>query len=292
MGQGKIAELARRGVVAVAGPEAETFLNGLVTNDLAAIPAQGAGYGGLLTPQGKILFDFIVYRDRDQFLFDLPAEAVADFVKRLRFYKLRALVDIEDVSATYKVVAAWGVDAPPAVDGLIATDPRLKELGFRLVVAARRPVAADGFAVVDEAAYDAHRIDLGVPEGGIDFAYGEIFPHDADMDQLVGVAFDKGCFIGQEVVSRMEHRGTARRRIVQILAASPIPPAGAEIVAGDKPVGTIASSTDHAGLALVRLDRVKDAIDAGVPLLARGMPVDIEIPDWAEFRLPETEARE
>jgi folate-binding Fe-S cluster repair protein YgfZ len=110
------------------------------------------------------------------------------------------------------------------------------------------------------------------------------------MDQLAGVAFDKGCYIGQEVVSRTEHRGTARRRIVQVLSASPMPPTGAEIVADGKPVGSIASSSDHAGLALVRLDRVKDAIDAGVPLLVRGVPVEIAIPDWARFQFPGTKA--
>jgi tRNA-modifying protein YgfZ len=291
MGHGHIAELSRRGVVAVSGPDASSFLDGIVTNDLAGIPVGGAGYGGLLTPQGKILFDFIVYHDRDQFLFDLPSVAVAGFVKRLGIYKLRAIVDIEDLSAKYSVAAAW-VDTPPAVDGLVVADPRLKALGFRLIVVASRPIAAEGHAQTNERAYDAHRIALGIPECGIDFAYGEAFPHDVDMDQLAGVAFDKGCYVGQEVISRMEHRGTARRRIVQVLSASPIPPSGAEIVADGRPVGAIASSSDNSGLALVRLDRVKDAIDAGTPLLVRGLPVEIAIPDWAHFRLPEAGAGE
>jgi folate-binding protein YgfZ len=292
MSQGHIAELPRRGVVAISGPDREKFLDGIVTNDLTAIPVGDSGYGGLLTPQGKILFDFIVYNDRDQFLFDLPAVAVADFVKRLGFYKLRAMVDIEGLSAKYGVAAAWGVDAPPAVDGLVVVDPRLKALGFRLIVAARRPIAADGYALADEHAYDAHRIALGVPEGEVDFAYGEAFPHDVDMDQLAGISFDKGCYVGQEVVSRMEHRGTARRRIVQVLSASPMPPTGAEIVADGRPVGSITSSSEHVGLALVRLDRVNDATDAAVPLLVRGMPIEIAIPDWAHFRHAATNARE
>jgi len=292
MSQGHIAELSRRGVVAVAGPDREKFLDGIVTNDLAAIPVGGAGYGGLLTPQGKLLFDFLVFRDHDQFLFDLPSGAVAGFVKRLGFYKLRAIVDIEDLSAKYSVAAAWGVDTPPIVDGLVAADPRLKSLGFRLIAAANRPIAAEDYAPADESAYDAHRIALGVPEGEIDFAYGEAFPHDVDMDQLAGISFDKGCYVGQEVVSRMEHRGTARRRIVQVLSASPMPPTGAEIVADGRPVGSIASSSDHVGLALVRLDRVNDAIEAAVPLLVRGMPIEVAIPDWAHFRHAETNASE
>lgn len=288
MAQGYIAELPRRGVVAVSGPDAEKFLDGVVTNDVAGIAAGGASYGGLLTPQGKILFDFIVFRDGERFLLDLPRSAIADFVKRLGFYKLRTKVDIGDVSDTYRVAASWGSPRPPFVDGLIAPDPRLESLGFRMIVAVDQPLAAEGYAPADEHDYDAHRIAAGVPEGGLDFAYGEAFPHDADMDQLAGIAFDKGCYVGQEVVSRMEHRGSARRRIVRVLAASPIPPAGAEIVAGERPVGVIASSSDHAGLALVRLDRVKDAIDAGQPLLARGLPVEIALPDWARFRFPDS----
>ena len=172
----------------------------------------------------------------------------------------------------------------------MAVDPRLSSLGHRLIVAADQSLAVSGYSLVDESAYDAHRIAAGVPEGGLDFAYGESFPHDVDMDQLSGVAFDKGCFVGQEVVSRMEHRGTGRRRIVQVMAASPIPPVGAEIIAGEKPVGVIATSAGHAGLAMVRLDRVKEAVEAGTPLLSRGLPVEIALPDWARFRFPDGDA--
>jgi hypothetical protein len=288
MDQGRIAELSRRAVVGVGGPEAEKFLNDLVTCDVEAIQPGGAAYGGLLTPQGKVLFDFILSRDGDGFLFDLPRTATADFVKRLGFYRLRAKVEIGEDGR--KVAAAWGSNRPPAVEGLVAADPRLPRLGYRIITA--QAISAPGFAAASEADYDAHRIALGVPEGLVDFAYGEAFPHDADMDQLAGVAFDKGCFVGQEVVSRMEHRGTGRRRIVHVRAASPIPPAGAEITAGNRPVGTIASSADHAGLALVRLDRAREAIDSGVPLMARGMPVEIEIPEWARFKWPEAAGQE
>jgi folate-binding protein YgfZ len=292
MTQGQIAALKRRGVVAVSGEEAESFLAGLVTNDVTAIPNGGAGYGGLLSPQGKILFDFIVFRIGGEFLFDLPKSAIADFVKRLGLYKLRAKVAIAALPDR-QVVAAWGATIPPAIDGLAAPDPRLPSLGYRLILPADGPVESAGFETADEVAYDAQRIELGIPEGAIDFTYGEAFPHEADMDQLGGVAFDKGCYIGQEVVSRMEHRGTARRRLIQVRSASPIPPAGAEIVAGEKPVGTIASSSpDHAGLAVVRLDRAKEALDAGVPLLVRGMPVDLDIPAWAKFGWPSGAVRD
>ena len=278
MSSGKVAELSRRGVVAVSGAEAEKFLNDLMTSDMPK--AEGAAaYGGLLTPQGKVLFDFLAFREGERTLFDLPRAMIADFIKRLTFYRLRAKVEIAEVPDR-RAVAAWGVGATGT------PDPRLAALGFRAVVAG--PVNA----AANEADYDAHRIALGVPEGGIDFAFGDAFPHDAVMDQLAGVDFVKGCYVGQEVVSRMEHRGTARRRIVHVRAASPIPPAGAEITAGGKPVGTIASSADHAGLALVRLDRAREAIDTGVPLMARGMPVEVEIPEWARFKWPEAAGQE
>ena len=286
MAQSHIAELPRRAIVAVGGPEAETFLNGLVTCDLTTLTDQGAAYGGLLTPQGKILFDFIVFRDGDRFLFDLPKAAAAEFTRRLGFYKLRANVEIADLSETYRVAAAWGQDHPPPVDGILAVDPRLKALGFRMIVARDVSIAVEGQIAASEADYDAFRIALGIPEGTIDFIYGDAFPHDVDMDQLGGVDFAKGCFIGQEVVSRMEHRGTARRRLIHVRAASPIPPSGAEITAGDKPIGTIMSSAKGVGIALIRLDRAKEAADSNIPLLSRGMPVEIEIPGWARFRWP------
>jgi folate-binding protein YgfZ len=290
--QGRIAALMRRGVVSVSGEDAQSFLGGLVTNDVDSIPEGGAGYGGLLSPQGKILFDFIVFRSGDAFLFDLPKESAADFVKRLGFYKLRAKVAIAALPDR-QVAAAWGGNAPPRLEGLVVPDPRLPDLGYRLILPATASLEAANYETADEAAYDAWRIATGIPEGGIDFAFGDAFPHEADMDQLGGVAFDKGCYIGQEVVSRMEHRGTARRRLILVRSASPIPPAGAEIIAGEKPVGVIASSSpEHIGLAVVRLDRAKEAVDAGVPILVRGMPVDLDIPAWAKFGWPSGNPRD
>lgn len=281
---GHIAELGRRGVVAVSGENAGKFLNDLMTSDLPASDG-AAAYGGLLTPQGKILFDFIVFRDRGRFLFDLPRPLVADFVKRLTFYRLRARVEIADLSDDHIVVATWGGEAAPIVDGPAAADPRLPALGFRAVVPAGADMAVDH----DEARekdYDRHRIGLGVPEGGIDFAFGDTFPHDAAMDQFGGVDFKKGCFVGQEVVSRMEHRGTARRRFVVATGGAPLPAPGTAVTAGGKPIGTLGTSADNAGLALVRLDRAKEAIDAGLPITAGEVTVDLALPAWARYGWP------
>jgi folate-binding protein YgfZ len=287
MADGRIVELTRRGVVAVGGPDARRFIGDLVTADLERIDTAGAAYGGLLSPQGKILFDFIILPEvtgeGERFLFDLPAALVSDFAKRLGIYKLRAKVTILDLSAERSAVALWGTD-DAAVDGPLAPDPRLKALGFRAILPKGAVMAAD-HAEASEAEYDAHRIALGIPEGGIDFAFGDVFPHDVDMDQLHGVAFDKGCYVGQEVVSRMEHRGTARRRFV-LMSGDALPPAGSEITAGGKPIGIAGSSAGVTGLALVRLDRASEARNTGAAVLAGGSPVILHLPPWARFTWP------
>ncbi len=288
MNTGRIAELSRRGVVAVSGPDTATFLNDLFTSDIPAAPGAGA-YGGLLSPQGKVLFDFIAYNGGSRILIDLPHTLVADFVKRLGFYRLRAKVEIADISDDHIVVAAWGTSTAPILDGVVIPDPRLAALGWRAVVPAGADMAPD-YTEATEAEYDGHRIALGVPEGGIDFAFGDAFPHDADMDQLGGVDFTKGCFIGQEVVSRMEHRGTARRRFVIAAGASPLPEAGTALTAGDRPIGTLGSRDGSSGIALVRLDRAKAAMDAQTPITAAGAALTLTLPPWAKFGWPSATA--
>jgi tRNA-modifying protein YgfZ len=286
MHTGSMTEFQRRGVVAVAGPDAATFLNDLVTADIdRATPGQ-AVYAGLLTPQGKILFDFIIFVDGERFLFDIARASVADFVKRLGFYRLRAKVTVDDVSTDYRVIALWGPEGVPHVDGISSPDPRLASLGVRVIVPASLP--QHGFTPVGEAEYDAHRISLGIPEGGIDFAFGDTFPHDVDMEQLSGVDFGKGCYIGQEVVSRMEHRGTARRRFILAQSKGRFPPVGTAVNAAGKAIGTLGSSSNGSGLAMVRLDRAKDAIDAGTPIMAGDSELTLSLPGWATFRWPET----
>jgi len=277
----QIAELTDRGVIRVAGPDGPGFLQGLVTNDIERATDGAAVYTGLLTPQGKILFDFFLARDGDGFLLDCAKPVVADLVKRLTFYKLRAAVEIADESGDRKVLAAWN-GAPAADDGwAVFADPRVAALGHRLIV----PAGADIGATATEADYHAHRIALGVPEGGRDYAFGDTFPHEAGFDQLGGVDFDKGCFVGQEVVSRMEHRGTARKRVVPIEGAGALD-AGAQITADGAPIGTVGSVADARALALVRLDRAEKALANGKALDAGGVAIQLRQPDWASFDVP------
>ncbi|MBT9288653.1 CAF17-like 4Fe-4S cluster assembly/insertion protein YgfZ [Prosthecodimorpha staleyi] len=281
------AELTDRAVLSVSGPGAAGFLQGLVTCNVEALQPGAAAFGALLTPQGKILFDFFVVATADGFLIEAPVSLAPDLAKRLKFYRLRAKVDIAD-RPDLRVLALYG-GIPEGLPGTAYADPRLAALGARAIVPAEAVadwLAADGVTAVTAEAFRVRRIALGVPEGGLDFAYGDAFPHDANMDDLGGVDFAKGCYVGQEVVSRMKHRGTARRRIVQVEGDRALPPAGTEIVAGGKPAGTLGAHAGTAGLALLRIDRVREAIDAGQPVTAGDTSLSVALPGYARFVWP------
>jgi|SoimicmetaTmtHPB_FD_contig_61_30344_length_1129_multi_3_in_0_out_0_2 tRNA-modifying protein YgfZ len=282
MSQCNAALLSDRAVVRVSGPAAHGFLQGLITNDIDKAKPGGAIHAGLLTPQGKILFDFFVVPAADGFLLEIAKAKAGELAQRLGFYKLRAQVEIAE-DPSFAVAAAWG--APPRLpDGAIAyADPRLSALSLRILLQAEADARNLGCTIAAEDEYHAHRIALGVPEGGRDYAFGDAFPHEAMFDRLAGVDFDKGCFIGQEVVSRMEHRGIARKRIVGVEGEGPLPPSGTEITAGGAPVGTLGSVSEHSGLALLRLDRAEEAKAAGLPLRAGEVTVDLRIPAWARL---------
>jgi tRNA-modifying protein YgfZ len=179
------------------------------------------------------------------------------------------------------VLAAW--DGEPALAPALAfADPRSTGLGWRILVPeqlAQKTADLIGAELVDRSAYEAHRIASGVPRGGLDFTYDDAFPHETNMDRLHGVDFDKGCYVGQEVVSRMQNRGTARTRTVRIILDDFSPEPGTVILAGDKPVGTMGSTAGPKGLALIRTDRVTDALDAGTPLTSGGLAIRLADPD-------------
>src|SRR6201996_571456 len=252
----KAAFLPDRGVVKVAGEDARNFLNGLVTTDVTKLAPGIARFGALLTPQGKITVDFLITEapagHGGGFLIDCPRPLAQPLATKLGFYKLRAKVVIENLSDNLGVIAAW--DGEPAMKPDLAfPDPRDAALGWRILAPqelAQKVADLIGADLVDSAAYEAHRNAIGVPRGGLDFLSGDAFPHETNMDRLHGVAFDKGCYVGQEVVSRMQHRGTARTRTVRIALDGPAPETGTAILAGEKPVGTMGSSAGGAGLAL------------------------------------------
>jgi tRNA-modifying protein YgfZ len=295
----KAALLTDRGVVKVAGDDARAFLHGLVSADILKLTPGAARFGALLTPQGKIITDFIVIeapaKDGGGFFLDVPRAQAVTFVSKLNLYRLRSRVIAEDLSEVLGVLAVWDGDAAATI-GLSYPDPRLPALGHRVMLPPHRAgdaAAGLGATLVAAREYEAHRIALGVPRGGVDFGYGDAFPHESDMDQLGGVDFAKGCYVGQEVVSRMEHRGIARTRAVPVRYDGSAPDVGAAVMAGQRQVGTMGSTADGCGIALLRLDRVAEALAHGEALIAAGVAVQPVKPDWARFAFPDgTQAAE
>ncbi|HKG99652.1 MAG TPA: folate-binding protein [Bradyrhizobium sp.] len=280
----KAAFLPDRGLVKVGGEGAVDFLNGLVTTDVTLLQPGLARFGALLTPQGKIVVDFLITEapagHGGGFLIDCPRALAQTLADKLGFYKLRAKVAIENLSDSLGVVAAWDGDFAVKPD-LAFADPRSPALGWRILAPeelAQKVADLIGAELVDSAAYEAHRITSGVPRGGLDFMYGNAFPHETNMDHLHGIDFEKGCYVGQEVVSRMQHRGTARTRTVRVVIDGPSPEPGATILAGGKAVGTMGSTAGQNGLALIRTDRVADALQAGLPLLSGGLAIHLAEP--------------
>ena len=284
--------LPDRGVVKVFGDDARRFLNGLATNDVGKVKPDSPRFAALLTPQGKIIVDFIVAEaeaaDGGGFFLDCPRALAPALVEKLSFYRLRAKVLVEDLSGALGVMAVWGGGAS-SKDGLSYADPRLATLGMRVMLPPHlaQEAAGDlGAMLVSADSYEAHRIALGVPRGGVDFNYGDTFPHEADMDQLAGIDFEKGCYVGQEVVSRVEHRATARSRVVPVTFEDNTPMSGLPVMMGEKQIGMLGSTAGSRGLALLRLDRIEDAFAANTPLVAGGITIHPAKPAWARFTWP------
>ena len=265
-----------RGLISISGPDTRKFLQGLLTANLERLDRQPAIPAALLTPQGKILVEMLVVRDADDAVLDVPAGETANLLKRLALYKLRAKIVVEDRTSE-RAVSWW-----PAAEGAPAggyADPRSPALGVRAIGPAG---AAAGTAT---AAYDARRIALGIAEQGADFGATEIFPHEANLDQLGGVDFDKGCYVGQEVVSRMQHRGTARSRFVPVTGSLELPERGTLVTAAGREIGRMGSHQGNRGLALIRLDRLADAVGAGAEPEAAGVTLTVGRPAWARFEV-------
>jgi len=264
------AVLEDRAILAISGPDSRHFLQGLITNDVHDLAPGVAIYAALLTPQGKILFDFLLYQHASTILVDCAGAIAEGLQKRFSLYRLRAKVDITE-RTDMAVVAYWGQE-PPASPACL--DPRVSALGWRRVVTKENLGA--GSSASD--AYTAHRLDLGVPEGA-DFGQDRMFALDADLDELHGVAFDKGCYIGQELTARMKHRGTARKKLLPIDADGlPLPSPGISITAEGRELGALTSTYGTRGFALLRLDRLENA--AGATLAAGDVPIRVGRPPW------------
>jgi folate-binding protein YgfZ len=261
--------LTDRAVLAVTGPEAREFLQGLVTNDIGAIRPGIGLYSALLSPQGKILFDFFIAEGDGALLIDCAAEAQEALFKKLRLYRLRAKVELE-MRDQLGVYVALPADA--AARAVSFADPRLAAMPARSIGAiAEMPAGLPG-----PAAYHAARLALGVPEAA-DFGTEKIFALDGGLDELHGVSFTKGCYVGQELTARMKHRATARKRPWLVTADTPLPDIGTAIVINGTETGEIIARYGREGFALVRLDRLTDARGEAS---AQNIPVALARPSW------------
>ncbi|WFU02948.1 folate-binding protein YgfZ [Rhizobium sp. CB3171] len=266
--------LRDRSFLRVTGAEAEAFLHNLITTDLASLGTDEARPGALLTPQGKILFDFMIWRDGPGFLLETDAAQRDGLLKRLTMYRLRAPVDFAAMEME-GVTVAWGENAAET-----RKDSRFAKAGITLT----RTPGQDGDDA--EALYQTLRIANGIALSGQDFALQDAFPHDVLMDLNGGLGFRKGCYVGQEVVSRMQHRGTARRRVVIVSGSTDLPATGTELTADGKPIGTLGSTDGAKGLAIVRIDRAGEAIAADTPILTADREVSLALPAWSGLSFP------
>lgn len=269
--------LADRHFIRLTGPDHRSFLNNLVTADLDSIAPGCAGVAALLTPQGKILFEFLVYLQPDEILLEISATESQALQRRLSMYKLRAAVTIT-VEEKPGVTVFWDDAAP---EGSFQ-DLRFKAAGHDVWRIAGNH-GGDGLT-----AYDELRITHGIAEAGRDYALQDAFPHDVLLDLNGGVSFKKGCYVGQEVVSRMHHRKTARRRVVIVTAETPLPASGTELRANERPLGTLGTVKGRTGLAIVRIDRVGEALENGSTILADTVAASVHLPAWTGLEFPTT----
>jgi folate-binding protein YgfZ len=262
-----------RSLIRVSGPDTLAFLDNLLTQDMGLLTQQGVIYSALLSPPGKLLADFFVWSHSDGVVIDADQKRGPDLLRRLTMYKLRANVTVVDVSNELSVLASE-TPFPGAQQ-----DPRHPALGFRTISAENAP-PADW--------YDANRIAVAIPDLARDAAPEEVFALEALLEELNGVDFHKGCFVGQENVSRMKRRATTRKKFCPIVFDGAAPEYGAPITAGAAEIGNVRSGMPGRAIALVRLDRAFEAMDKGVALEAAGRPVKLDPPPW--LLLPPREA--
>jgi tRNA-modifying protein YgfZ len=268
--------LADKSRIAVSGADAAEFLQGLITTDIEALERGIASPGALLTPQGKIFYFFMIAKAGDGFVIEIDTDQAESLARRLTMYKLRAKVEIGDPEETGTLLFLN--------DG--APDGALKDSRFDKAGVAVYRLAGRGDGTAD--AYDALRIEHGIVEPGIDFALQDAFPHDILLEKSGGLSFRKGCYVGQEVVSRMQHRSTARKRPVIVTASEDLPASATNLTADGKTIGQLGTVIGRKGLAIVRIDRAGAAIAAGTPIMAGSVAVELALPVWSDLAFPAT----
>ena len=289
-----------RGVLAVGGADRRAFLQGLISNDVEKISPQRAIHAALLTPQGRYLHDFFITEMGETLLVDCERARLPELQKKLSMFKLRSKVTLEDQSARWAVAVIWGEDAREALkldgepgsatafaDGIAYVDPRLGAMGCRALLpadSAAASLAKAGIEPGDQAAWDIHRLALGVPDGSRDLPVEKAFLLESGFDELNGVDWKKGCYMGQELTARTKYRGLVRKRLLPVTVEGPMPAPGTLVMLGEKEAGEMRSGRDGHALALLRLEMVEAAKETG-PLTAGAAKLTAHLPGW--MKLPE-----
>ncbi len=275
-----------RGVLAVAGAEARDFLQGLISNDVTKAGPGRAVYAALLTPQGKFLHDFFLVEHGEHLLLDCEGARLDDLLRRLTLYRLRAKVTLEDFSEKYLVAALMGGNAigPEFRDGVAFADPRLAAMGGRAILprqGAREALEGAGFEAVEAAEYDRLRLANALPDGSRDLVVEKSILLESGFEELNGVDFEKGCFVGQELTARTKYRALIRKRLMRVDVDGPLPAPGTPIMLGDRKAGEMRSGRDGTAIALIRLERLEEA--GGEPLTAGEARITPVKPAWAAY---------
>jgi folate-binding protein YgfZ len=291
--------LPSRGILAIDGPDRAAFLQGLVSNDVTQAGPSRAIYAAFLTPQGKYLHDFMIVELGGKLLIDCEAGRLADLQRRLKMYKLRSKIALEDVSAQYSVTAAFGPGALEALglpseagvaavlgDGVAFADPRLPALGARAILPRGTEASVlepAGFAAADVEAYDRLRLEAGVPDGSRDLIVEKAILLENNLDELNAISWQKGCYMGQELTARTRYRGLVRKRLFPVIVEGTLPEPGTTVMLGDKEAGEMRSGSGDRALALLRLEEIERAQAEGLPLLAGDAKLTPVKPGWVNF---------
>ncbi|MBT4769497.1 MAG: folate-binding protein YgfZ [Rhodospirillaceae bacterium] len=291
--------LENRGIIAISGEESVSFLQGLVSNDVTKATNERAIYAAYLTPQGKFLFDFFILRDGDRLLLDCEADRADDLMRRLNMFKLRSKISLENATGDYRVIAligenalaTLGLDSDPGLakpldGGVVFVDPRLSALGARAILprdkADTAPFLSD-FAETGNDAYDLLRLELGIPDGARDLIVEKSLLMESGFDELNGIDWDKGCYMGQETTARTKHRGLVKKRLMPVRVDGPLPAAGTPVFSGEQEIGEMRSGRDSRALALIRLEALGGDNSPSPTFSSGEAQVTPQRPGWASF---------
>lgn len=266
--------LPNRGVLWIEGEDRLTFLQGLISNDVNKITDKEAIYAAFLTPQGKFLCDLFIIQAQDGLLVDVEKDALSTFKKKLTMFKLRSKVSVKDVSEDYTVMAAFGGEIDQ--EGVFK-DPRLETAGYRAILANGKNIDDASEVSFDE--YDLHRIKLGLPDGGRDMKVDKSILLENGFDELNGVDWDKGCYMGQELTARTKYRALIKKRLFPVAIDGVLPAPGTEILSDDKVVGEIHSGVGQHALATLKLHALEDELKAGTAQVTPRRPTWMVIPE-------------